>query len=68
MSKSGMLCMHAAFQQMEVDYYVGAPDQSMFRTDLQEVPILRMYGVTEQGARSTASPAPCCFTFCKAGV
>ena len=42
--------MHAAFQQMEVDYYIGPPNQSIFRTDLQEVPILRMYGVTEQGA------------------
>ena len=53
MPKLAMCGMHAAFQQMEVDYYIGAPDQSMFRTDLQEVPILRMYGVTEQGACST---------------
>ena len=39
----------AVFQQLEVDYYIGAPDQQTFRTDLLEVPIIRMYGVTEQG-------------------
>ena len=50
MAEHGVCGMHAAFQQMEVDYFIGAPDQSMFRTDLQEAPILRMYGVTEQGA------------------
>ena len=40
---------HAVFQQLEVDYYIGAPNQQVFRTDLHEVPIIRMYGVTEQG-------------------
>lgn len=39
----------AAFQQLEVDYFVGHPNQKLHRTDLQEVPILRMYGVTQQG-------------------
>ncbi|CAL5224971.1 g7745 [Coccomyxa viridis] len=38
-----------AFQQLEVDYYIGAPNQQVFRTDLLETPIIRMYGVTEHG-------------------
>ena len=40
----------AAFQQLEVDYYIGTPNQQVFRTDLLETPIIRMYGVTEHGA------------------
>ena len=42
----------AAFQQLEVDYFVGPPTAhslQVHRTDLHEVPILRMYGVTEAG-------------------
>ena len=39
----------AAFQQLEVDYYIGTPNQSVHPTDLQETPIVRMYGVTENG-------------------
>ena len=44
--------MRTAFQQLEVDYFVGPPtahSQQVHRTDLHEVPILRMYGVTEAG-------------------
>ncbi|KAK9843469.1 hypothetical protein WJX81_004288 [Elliptochloris bilobata] len=40
------------FQQLEVDYFVGPPNAhslQVHRTDLHEVPILRMYGVTEAG-------------------
>ncbi|KAK9824535.1 hypothetical protein WJX72_011160 [[Myrmecia] bisecta] len=37
------------FQQLEVDYFVGAPNRSVHRTDLLEVPIIRMYGVTAAG-------------------
>lgn len=47
----------AAFQQLEVDYYIGAPNQQVFRTDLLETPIIRMYGVTEHGVM----PLPVCF-------
>jgi len=39
------------FQQLEVDYTSGAPNQQFYKSDLQEVPILRMFGVTELGAR-----------------
>jgi hypothetical protein len=42
----------AAFQQLEVDYCAAKPD-AKFASDsqrtLQEVPVLRMYGVTEAG-------------------
>lgn len=44
--------MHAAFQQLDVDYFIGPPNQQLYRTDLSEVPILRMYGVTEHGEAS----------------
>lgn len=47
--------MRTAFQQLEVDYFVGPPtahSQQVHRTDLHEVPILRMYGVTEAGTPS----------------
>ena len=47
----------AAFQQLEVDYYIGAPNQQVFPTDLQETPIIRMYGVTEQGTHSCSLDA-----------
>jgi hypothetical protein len=54
MAQPAPLCLScaitfAAFQQLEVDYYIGAPNQQVFPTDLQETPIIRMYGVTEQG-------------------
>ena len=39
----------AAFQQLEVDYYIGTPNKHVHATDLQETPIVRMYGVTENG-------------------
>lgn len=38
-----------AFQQLETDYFIGRPDLELVATELAEVPILRMYGVTEQG-------------------
>ncbi|CAL8467309.1 g6846 [Coccomyxa elongata] len=37
------------FQQLEVDYFVGPANHRHYKTDLSEVPILRMYGVTEHG-------------------
>ena len=45
----------AAFQQLDVDYYIGQPNQQLHRTDLTEVPILRMFGVTATGAFETSS-------------
>lgn len=39
----------AAFQQLEVDYFLGEPHEQVLRTELSEVPILRMYGVSESG-------------------
>ena len=39
----------AVFQQMEVDYIIGHPNKDVHNTDLAEVPIIRMYGVTESG-------------------
>lgn len=41
--------MIAVFQQMEVDYIIGRPNKDVHLTDLAEVPIIRMYGVTESG-------------------
>ena len=43
----------AVFQQMEVDYVIGHPNREVHRTDLTEVPIIRMYGVTETGVRAS---------------
>ena len=40
----------AAFQQFEVDYTMSAPNLTLYRTDLSNVPVLRMFGVTPQGA------------------
>ena len=37
------------FQQLEVDYSSGPPSQQYYPSDLQEVPILRMFGVNELG-------------------
>jgi DNA polymerase delta subunit 1 len=37
------------FQQLEVDYNVAQPNTAFYPTDLKEVPIIRMFGVTEQG-------------------
>lgn len=34
---------------MEVDYVIGRPNREVHKTDLTEVPIIRMYGVTESG-------------------
>ena len=34
---------------MEVDYIIGHPNKDVHSTDLAEVPIIRMYGVTESG-------------------
>ena len=44
--------MNAVFQQMEVDYIIGHPNKDVHLTDLAEVPIIRMYGVTESGVMS----------------
>jgi hypothetical protein len=46
--------MHiVAFQQLEVDYCAGKPD-AKYRSPSQEglttVPVVRMYGVTDEGA------------------
>lgn len=37
------------FQQLEVDYTFGAPHPVYYPTDLKEVPVVRMFGVTEAG-------------------
>ena len=37
------------FQQIEIDHYTGAPLPGMPGSKLPPVPIMRMYGVTEQG-------------------
>eukprot|EP00884_Botryococcus_braunii_P008677 jgi/Botrbrau1/17810/Bobra.0127s0057.1 len=37
------------FQQLEVDYYVGEPHRKWHQSDLQEAPIVRMFGVNETG-------------------
>jgi DNA polymerase delta subunit 1 len=37
------------FQQFEVDYTSGPPNQQYYRTDLTEVPVLRMFGVNQHG-------------------
>ena len=34
---------------MDVDYIIGHPNKDVHATDLAEVPIIRMYGVTEAG-------------------
>jgi hypothetical protein len=44
--------LSAAFQQLEVDYCAAKPDvkfASHSQKSLSEVPVLRMYGVTEAG-------------------
>ena len=51
--------MHAAFQQLEVDYFLGPPDTRIAQTDLAEVPILRMYGVSEAGPPSAQAASSC---------
>lgn len=45
----------AAFQQLEVDYFIGEPNSKIMQTELTEVPILRMYGVTEAGAANSVT-------------
>ena len=42
----------AVFQQIEVDYIIGRPNKDVHVTDLTDVPIIRMYGVTESGIRT----------------
>lgn len=42
----------AVFQQLEVDYIIGRPNKDVHVTDLADVPIIRMYGVTESGIRT----------------
>ena len=42
----------AVFQQLEVDYIIGHPNRDVQVTDLTEVPIIRMYGVTESGMQA----------------
>lgn len=43
------------FQQLEVDNYSGSPNQTFYKTDLKEAPVLRMYGVNELGKSSAAT-------------
>ena len=38
------------FQQLELDYTLGAPHPRARTPDLLEVPIIRMFGVTDAGA------------------
>ncbi|PRW18348.1 DNA polymerase delta catalytic subunit [Chlorella sorokiniana] len=42
------------FQQLEVDYTLAAPHATYYPTDLREVPVVRMYGVTEGGSSVSA--------------
>lgn len=37
------------FQQFEVDYSSGKPNTRYYKSDLQEAPVLRMFGVNENG-------------------
>lgn len=37
---------------MEVDYVIGHPNREVHKTDLTDVPIIRMYGVTESGQQA----------------
>ena len=46
------LYVGAVFQQLEVDYIIGRPNKDVHVTDLTEVPIIRMYGVTESGTKA----------------
>jgi hypothetical protein len=51
---------HTVFQQLEVDYYVSnQPAQQLDNTQLKAVPVLRMYGVNDNGG--------CLFLVCWAG-
>lgn len=47
----------AVFQQLEVDYIIGHPNKDVHVTDLTEVPIIRMYGVTESGTQDPTASA-----------
>jgi DNA polymerase delta subunit 1 len=42
------------FQQLEVDYAMAKPHPVYYPTDLREVPVLRMFGVTEGGSSVAA--------------
>ena len=63
------LVLAAVFQQLETDYYISPPNKNIYPTELLEVPVIRMFGVTEQGEyRSHAcsdslllSDRPCCW-------
>ena len=46
------------FQQLEVDYASGPPNKAYYKEDLQEAPVLRMYGVNEHGEWPGRSPCP----------
>lgn len=39
----------AVFQQLETDYCISPPNKNIHPTDLVEVPVIRMFGCTEQG-------------------
>lgn len=39
------------FQQLELDYVSGPPNKRFYNTTLKEVPIIRAFGVTDQGER-----------------
>ena len=47
-------CLPAVFQQLEVDYAMAKPHPVYYPTDLREVPVLRMFGVTEGGSSVAA--------------
>ncbi|KAL4435029.1 hypothetical protein ABPG77_003854 [Micractinium sp. CCAP 211/92] len=47
-------CDSLVFQQLEVDYAMQAPHPAFYPTDLKEVPVVRMYGVTEGGSSVAA--------------
>jgi hypothetical protein len=42
----------AVFQQLEVDYYIAEPMQGLdLNIEQRQVPIVRMYGTNDTGAR-----------------
>ena len=46
------------FQQLDVDYTSGPPNQQLYPSDLVEVPIVRMFGVNEHGTSALSSLPP----------
>ena len=52
------LSLQAVFQQLEVDYAFSAPHPQYYPTDLKDVPVVRLFGVTERGNSVCARRLP----------